>query len=124
MTKQEAIIELRLRQNCTIGGIKKEEWNALEMAIEALSEPSKVDFRTDKSANIGTEVNDLISRSDALMELNGACSNWQDDAKVAEIIHALPSADTVPIEQYRELQHCYVMLAATFAEYLQKEKTK
>lgn len=36
---------------------------------------------------------DLISRADALMELNGVCSNWQDDAKVAEIIHALPSAE-------------------------------
>ena len=60
---------------------------------EALTEPSKVDYRTDESANIGTEVNDLISRADALMELNGACSNWQDDAKVAEIIHTLPSAD-------------------------------
>ena len=38
-----------------------------------------------------TEPSDLISRHEALMELNGACSNWQDDAKVAEIIQALPS---------------------------------
>ena len=38
-----------------------------------------------------TEPSDLISRAEALMELNGACSNWQDDAKVAEIIHNLPS---------------------------------
>ena len=37
------------------------------------------------------EPSDLISRHEALMELNGACSNWQDDATVAEIIHALPS---------------------------------
>ena len=36
---------------------------------------------------------DLISRQDALMELNGVCSNWQDDTKVAEIIKALPSAE-------------------------------
>lgn len=42
---------------------------------------------------------DLISRADALMELNGVCSNWQDDAKVADIINALPSADAEPIER-------------------------
>ena len=40
-------------------------------------------------------MDDLISRADALRELNGACSNWEDDAKVAEIIHALPSAEAV-----------------------------
>lgn len=34
----------------------------------------------------------LISREDALRELNGACSNWQDDSKVSEIVSALPSA--------------------------------
>ena len=36
MTREEAIINLKLSQN-RIGGIKKEEWNALQMAIEALS---------------------------------------------------------------------------------------
>lgn len=36
---------------------------------------------------------DLISREDALTELNGACSNWQDDARVQEIVMALPSAE-------------------------------
>lgn len=40
-----------------------------------------------------THDTDLISRADALGELNGACSNWEDDAKVAEIINALPSAE-------------------------------
>ena len=35
MTREEAIINLKLSQN-RIGGIKKEEWNALQMAIEAL----------------------------------------------------------------------------------------
>lgn len=38
MTREEAIINLKLSQN-RIGGIKKEEWVALQMAIEALSEP-------------------------------------------------------------------------------------
>ena len=36
---------------------------------------------------------DLISREDALIELNGVCSNWQDDCKVAEIINGLPPAE-------------------------------
>lgn len=36
MTREEAIINLKLSQN-RIGGIKKEEWVALQMAIEALS---------------------------------------------------------------------------------------
>ncbi len=35
---------------------------------------------------------DLISREDALRELNGACSTWQDDSKVADIVSAMPSA--------------------------------
>lgn len=35
MTRQEAIINLKLSQN-RIGGMKKEEWVALQMAIEAL----------------------------------------------------------------------------------------
>lgn len=35
MTREEAIINLKLSQN-RIGGMKKEEWNALQMAIEAL----------------------------------------------------------------------------------------
>ena len=35
MTREEAIINLKLSQN-RIGGIKKEEWIALQMAIEAL----------------------------------------------------------------------------------------
>lgn len=35
MTREEAIINLKLSQN-RIGGIKKEEWNALQMAIQAL----------------------------------------------------------------------------------------
>lgn len=42
---------------------------------------------------------DLVSRHDALMELNGACSNWQDDSKVADILKALPSADRPTLKQ-------------------------
>ena len=34
---------------------------------------------------------DLIRRDDAIRELNGACSTWEDDAKVQEIIMAIPS---------------------------------
>ena len=37
MTRQEAIINLKLSQN-RIGGMKKEEWVALQMAIEALEQ--------------------------------------------------------------------------------------
>ena len=37
MTREEAIINLKLGQN-RIGGMKKEEWNALQMAIEALKD--------------------------------------------------------------------------------------
>lgn len=38
---------------------------------------------------------DLISRDDAIRELNGACSTWEDDAKVQEIVMAIPSAEQV-----------------------------
>lgn len=38
-------------------------------------------------------MSDIISREDALRELNGVCANWEDDAKVAEIISALPTAE-------------------------------
>ena len=39
---------------------------AFFMAIQALTEPSKVDYRTDESAKIDTEVNDFIRRADAI----------------------------------------------------------
>ena len=35
---------------------------------------------------------DLIRRDDAIRALSGACSNWEDDAKVQEIVMAIPSA--------------------------------
>ena len=48
MTREEAIINLKLSQN-RIGGIKKEEWNALQMAIEALSKPN---YETDTEVRL------------------------------------------------------------------------
>ena len=42
-----------------------------------------------------THERDLISRHEALMELNGACEMWEDDAIVADIIHKLPSIEIV-----------------------------
>lgn len=44
MTREEAIINLKLSQN-RIGGIKKEEWNALQMAIEALQDRPKGEWK-------------------------------------------------------------------------------
>lgn len=37
MTREEAIIELKKKITCTIGGLSKNEYNATVMAIEALS---------------------------------------------------------------------------------------
>ena len=37
-------------------------------------------------------MSDIISRDNAIRELSGACSNWEDDAKVQEIVMAIPSA--------------------------------
>ena len=37
-------------------------------------------------------MSDLIRRDDAIRELSGACSTWEDDAKVQEIVMAIPSA--------------------------------
>ena len=122
MTREEAVANLR-----TIKEYFEEESGATPICLEYAIEALKADVARWSSWNKTFEqsgIADLISRADALMELNGVCSNWEDDAKVAEIIHTLPSANTVPIEKYRELQHCYVKLAATFAEYLQKEATK
>ena len=42
-----------------------------------------------------THERDLISRHEALMELNGACEMWEDDAIVADIIHKLPLIEIV-----------------------------
>ena len=107
MTREEAISEWAFRSN----HIKK--WldehgeepsirhyvELIDMAIEALSELSKVDFRTDKSANIGTEVNDLISRADAIEavasvdETNGTVKVFSG-LEIIDILNELPSAET------------------------------
>lgn len=48
MTREEAIIELKRKITCTIGGLSKEEYNATVMAIEALKEPRpKIVFACD-----------------------------------------------------------------------------
>ena len=87
-----------------ISPTKIKELEAYNMAIEALSEPincvkCKHYYETEDDTDVhghcrmDTAHTNLISRADALRELNGACSNWKDDCKVAEIINALPSAD-------------------------------
>ncbi len=71
-------------------------------------EPSKVDYRTDESANIGTEVNDLISRADAMKAFAERVRdsnqsdfieppNWND---AVAIIGSLPTADAVSREDF------------------------
>ncbi len=62
------------------------------------AEPSKVDFRTDKPVNIGTEVNDLISRADAIEAVmkhhDGGLNQINYGLTLAKNeIQALPSAD-------------------------------
>jgi hypothetical protein len=71
--------------------ISKGVWNEYELIDRIKALPSA------KTHEIRTETHGvcLISKDDALRELNGACSNWEDDAKVAEIINALPSAELV-----------------------------
>lgn len=82
MTREEAIKVLNTYDVNFNEYTAEEIADAIDMAIEALS--------ADTSS-------DLINRADALRELNGTCSNWEDDAKVAEIINELPSADAVHI---------------------------
>ena len=42
MTREEAIIELKKKITCTIGGLSKEEYNATVMAIEALNREQQI----------------------------------------------------------------------------------
>lgn len=58
---------------------REDDLEAIDMAIKALQGGG----------------GDLISRDDAIRELNGACSTWEDDAKVQEIVMAIPSAEQV-----------------------------
>ena len=59
MTREEAIIELKRKITCTVGGLSKEEYNATVMAIEALS--------ADRLHHIenNAKVNDLVFRPSA-----------------------------------------------------------
>ena len=69
------------------------------------AEPSTVDYRTDESANIGSEVNDLISRADAIeavrkckvqdIRFGNVTSNMMlvQQGEVIVALSALPSAD-------------------------------
>ena len=80
---------------------------AFFMAIQALTEPSKVDYRTDESAKIDTEVNDFISRADAIeavrkckvqdIRFGNVTSNMMlvQQGEVIVALLALPSADAV-----------------------------
>lgn len=85
--------------------VDDEDFSCFEDALNALPS-AELTLQTPqtygKSINPSNSevVEDYISRADALMELNGVCSNWQDDAKVADIIHALPSADAVSREAH------------------------
>lgn len=76
-------------------------------------EPSKVDLRTDESANIGTEVNDLISREgavkavarymmdDALIDSNYASEDINDWIEIGQsILEDVPTADAVSREDF------------------------
>lgn len=102
MTRDEAIINLKLSQN-RIGGIKKEEWVALQMAIEALT------YQNPSKPNNTCDV-DLISRADAINAF------WEDsDIRTAEVratLKALPSADAewIPCsERLPSKDGCYLV---------------
>ena len=106
MTREEAIQWLEDIRNLEANWAREHDV-AIDMAIEALSEPSKVDYRTDESANIGTEVNDLISRADAI----GCVDYWidndaTDDAQARAVaikndLRYMPSAE--PLNPIKDL---------------------
>lgn len=68
MTRDEAIINLKLSQN-RIGGIKKEEWVALQMAIEALT------YQNPSKPNNTCDV-DRISRANAILWVKTECNPY------------------------------------------------
>lgn len=67
-------------------------------------------------------MSDLIYRDDALRELNGAFSTWEDDSKAAGIIQGLPSVEAVPLKEYLKLRRNFFRLGCILAEKLQAEK--
>ena len=105
MTRDEAIINLKLSQN-RIGGIKKEEWVALQMAIEALT------YQNPSKPNNTCDV-DLISRADAIELLTKIVFDeppYLDSETLCrmyaeEQINALPSADAAEVVRCKECIH-------------------
>lgn len=113
LTNEEAIHVLVLMKMAGGSAFENTITNdALDIAIRAIKEQ--------KSKLNG----DLISRHEALMELNGACSNWQDDATVAEIIQGLPSChnciecEPPAIVKCKECQHYGFGKCPMFNEYM------
>ena len=131
MNREEAINVIKgARKYLTVGtpiwNVKKVD-EAFDMAIEALTEPincvkcehyyeTEDDTDVHGHCRMDTAHTNLISRADALRELNGACSNWKDDCKVAEIINALPSSDAVP-----QLRQTDTLIIADALRYLAKD---
>ena len=77
-------------------------WREKYEELTEQTEPSDLISHEEAWDMIGS---DLISRAKALMELNGACSNWQDDATVAEIIQALPSVSAERVIRCKDCIH-------------------
>ena len=61
---------------------------------------------------------DDYAMQDSQKEIRERCEQSIREA-IDMAISAL-SADTIPLEQFHELQHCYVMLGATLADYIKK----
>ena len=122
MTRDEAIINLKLSQN-RIGGIKKEEWVALQMAIEALQDaelncvhcPRCYETEDDSGVHGHCEADkdDLIRREDAIKEMSRAHPMPSEFLKSLDIpsscfeagfraayfaVERTPSADSVSTE--------------------------
>ena len=67
-------------------------------------------------------MSDLIYRDDALRELNGAFSTWEDNSKAEEIIQGLPSVEAVPKKSYLKLSRNFYRLGCILADQIQAEK--
>ena len=98
MTREEAIIELKKKITCTIGGLSKEEYNATVMAIEALSADAVEVVRCKDCRH--DDGKDLISRADAVEAIIKRLQDWvcysnkeyrRGLYECKDIIHALPS---------------------------------
>ena len=137
MTRNEAIINLKLSQN-RIGGIKKEEYVALQMAIEALSEKNiardiatilenEQDMRVilqNDAVNEDTQTKRRVDHDRdwiiGCIKHDGFIKTDRFDKANQIILDAL-SADAVHIETYRELYEKYVELKHASANAVQGE---